>query len=436
MHANARILTRAGAPARVRLSVAVLAATALVWGAAMPNAQASHQSQPVPVDTVASYWNQVAQTATVSVAKMFQAESFIYMGYESAAVYDAVNSIDHRYQPYAVRVHAPRGASPEAAAAAAAYTILSNYLPAQQSTFDAAYATSLATIPDGQAKLDGIDVGTHVATALISLRADDGRNAAITFTPTPGPGVWRPTPPGFAAAQTPWVGQMRPFLLRNAGQFLPGPPPALTSARYARDYNEIKAMGSSTSTVRTPEQTSVALFWSANVNVQYNGEFRRLVQQNGLGLDDAVRLFAMGNLIGADSLIACMNAKYTYGFWRPVTAIPAGDTDGNPATAADPTWTPLLTTPNHPEYPAAHGCLTSAEASVFAAFFHTRDINIDLDSSVTGTTRHFATVDDLRTEIVNARLWGGLHFRNSSEVGVRLGRRVAGWALDRYFEQG
>jgi hypothetical protein len=428
-------LRRRGRPtARVRIAASVVAGAALVWGAAMPNAQASRMSHPAPpVDTVASYWNAVAQTATVSVAKMFQAESMVYMGYESAAVYDAVSSVDHKFEPYAIRVNAPRDASAEAAAAAAAYTVLGNYLPAQQATFDADYATSLAMIPDGQSKTDGIDVGTRVALALISLRADDGRNAPITYTPASAPGVWQPTPPAFAPAQTPWVGQLRPFLLRSADQFLPGPPPALTSRRYARDFNEIKLLGSATSTVRTPEQTDIARFWSTNVTVQYNSEFRRIVQEQGLGIDDATRLFAMGNLVGADSLIACMNAKYHYGFWRPVTAIPAADTDGNPATQADPTWTPLLTTPNHPEYPAAHGCLTSAEASVFAAFFHSRTINVDLDSTVTGTTRHYNTVDDLRTEIVNARLWGGLHFRNSSEVGVRLGKSVASWALARYF---
>jgi hypothetical protein len=427
---------RTGRRGRIRMAAAVVAASALVWGATMPDAAASRASLPAPpVDTVASYWNLVAQTATVSVAKMFQAESMVYMGYESAAVYDAVNSIDGTYEPYAVRVTAPRGASEEAAAAAAAYTVLSNYLPSQQATFDADYATSLAGIPDGKSKTDGIDVGTRVATALISLRATDGRNAPLTYTPTPGPGVWRPTPPSYAAAQTPWVGQMRPFLLRRADQFLPGPPPALTSWRYARDYNEIQALGSATSAMRTPEQTDIARFWSTNVTVQYNSEFRRIVQDQQLSIVSATRLFAMGNLVGADSLIACMNAKYHYGLWRPVTAIPAGDTDGNPATQADPTWTPLLTTPNHPEYPAAHGCLTSAEAAVFARFFHSSTINVDLDSTVTATTRHYPTVGDLRTEIVDARLWGGLHFRNSSQVGVQLGRSVAVWSLDRHFQR-
>jgi hypothetical protein len=222
---------------------------------------------------------------------------------------------------------------------------------------------------------------------------------------------------------------MRPFLIRRADQFLPGSPPALTSAQYARDLNETQAYGSATSTVRTADETQIALFWSANINTVYNTTMQSVITAKGMGALRAARALAMTDLVGADSLIACMNAKYTYSFWRPYMAVRNADADGNPATTADPTWVPLLATPNHPEYPAAHGCITSAEGEVLAAVLGTRHIDVDIASPVTGTTRHFDTVAQLDAEVVNARVWGGLHFRHSVLIGERLGSQVAGAAL-------
>lgn len=232
-----------------------------------------------------------------------------------------------------------------------------------------------------------------------------------------------------------WSGRtrrLRPFLVRSADRYLPRHQPRLTSATYTADYNETKDFGSKTSTVRTDDETLVAKFWSANINTVYNATARSVATGQDMDATDAARLLALTDLVGGDSLIACMNAKYTYSAWRPYTAIRNADTDGNPATVADPTWTPLLLTPNHPEYPAAHGCITAAEGEVLADVLGTRHINVDITSPVTATTRHFDTVRQLDTEVVNARVWGGLHFRTSVEVGMQMGRDVARDALDRF----
>jgi hypothetical protein len=225
-------------------------------------------------------------------------------------------------------------------------------------------------------------------------------------------------------------------LLDSPDQFRPGPPPDLTSTEWAVEYNEVKTMGRSDSSYRSAEQTDVARFWSTNSIVQYNTAFEQIVSREGLNAVRAARLFAMGNLVGADALIACFDAKYHYLFWRPQFSIPLGDTDGNPDTMGDPTWTPLLATPNHPEYPSAHGCFTSAEAEVLAAFLGTNHINLDMTSTVPNLlhpSRHYDRVVELVQEIINARVWAGIHYRQSVVQGVNVGRQVAHWALQRYF---
>jgi hypothetical protein len=380
-------------------------------------------------------WNETAVSTVVGAGK-FQPEGFVYLAYVQAAVYDATEAIAHRYHPYAVWVRAPRGASMDAAVAAAAHTTLVRLFPADQASLDAAYATSLAQIPDGTSKRDGLAVGSSVATALLALRADDGLAANVAYTFGVGPGLWQLTPDSPATApQTPWLGQMRPFLLRSSSQFRPGPPPALTSRTYARDLNEIEAFGSKTSSVRTPAQTENALFWTYNADAMDNAGFREVAAQQHMDTVDTARALAIGDMITADAAIACFEAKYHYSFWRPITAIRAADTDGNPATTPDPAWTPLVVTPNHPEYPAAHTCLSAAEAEVYAALRHSRRINIDLTSAVTGTTHHLATVRQMVSQVANARVWAGLHYRNSTGAGARLGSSVADWILARTFHR-
>jgi hypothetical protein len=271
-------------------------------------------------------------------------------------------------------------------------------------------------------------------------------------TPPPGPGVWRLTPP-FAAPQTPWVANVRPFVLRRPDRFLPDPPPSLRSDEWVGEFNEVKAYGAANSGVRSGEQTAIAQFWSANVVRQYNRAGRDIAAARGLSRLDTARLAAMVNLVGADALMSVMHAKYHHLFWRPVTVIDPsavtgdgygtvpGPNDGNPATVEQPGWRPLLVTPNHPEYPAAHGVITSAMAEVFSAFLGTKRIDLDLHGfDPTGpagnlnAVQHFDRTNDLRRQIVDARVWAGVHYRFSGVAGVVLGRKVAKHDLRRAFQ--
>ena len=287
------------------------------------------------------------------------------------------------------------GQSPDAAVIESAYTVLSHYFPSQQATLDSLHSEALAALPNDQTKVVGMRYGRTVALDLIAERAGDGLETPIGSTsafPTlaPGPGVWRLTPTAYAAPQTPWVGQMQPFILLAANQFLPPPPPSLSSTTWAHAFAEIKQDGSSTNPNTT--ETGVAKFWTANVIRQYNELARDVAAAKSSNLVETARLMAMVNVVGADAQIAVMNAKYHYLFWRPVTAIdptsvkPTGDgfgptpgyDDGNAATVEQAGWRPLIATPNHPEYPAAHGSITSAEAAVFSRFLGTNAIDVTI----------------------------------------------------------
>ena len=411
---------------------ALLAAAAVV----VPASAQAHRSPPQPAGSqqVALDWNQTAASTLAATGKP-QTESMVYMGLTQAAVYDAVIAIQGGFEPYLIRPGVPPNASPQAAAAAAAHGVLSTYFPAQRPTLDAALTSSLDAIPDGPSQDRGVLVGQQVAAGIVAARIDDGRDGPFDPEPTIlEAGVWRRTPPALAAAQTPWVAKMTPLLLRRVSQFQPGPPPALTSRLYARDFNETRLYGAKDSTVRSADQTQTALFYTDSVVGMNNRALRSVVARRGLDLTGTARALAMGNMVIADADAACLQAKYAYWFWRPVTAIALADSDGNPDTAAEPGWAPLRDTPNHPEYPGAHGCNTAALGAVVAALLGTEQIELDLESKVTGTTRHLAAVADLERDIVNARTWIGFHFRHSSEVGVRLGERVAHWAVNHYFQ--
>ena len=425
-----------------RRSIVVLLAVAVVNAcAASPPTPASAPSAGTQVrvgpDTVIA-WNAIAQRSAITNAKQFQTQSMVYISYVQAAVYDAVVAIGGRYKPYAKSLPARAGTSMDAAVAQAAHDVLVRYFVSQSADLDADLAKSLDAIPEGASKSDGITLGRDAAEAVFARRAGDGIEADIGFAvPKVTPGVWQP--PAGQGPQTPWVAKMRPFTLDKADQFRPAPFPALTSPEWAEMFNEVKSMGGSNSTARTAEQTDIARFWSTNAIVQYNTAFKSIAQSRGLDAVDTARLYAMGNIVGVDALIACFDAKYFYLNWRPQYAIPQGDADGNPATAGDPAWTPLLATPNHPEYPAAHGCLTGAEARVFTAFLGTDRINLELTSTVQGlqaTTRHYNTADELTTEVTNARVWGGLHYRKSATEGLEIARKVATLSLTRFFTPG
>jgi len=385
---------------------------------------------------VISDWNLTAMNTLFADPGKKPQEVFLYLGFVNAAVYDAVVGVDGRYQPYSLHARASHGASDQAAAIAAAHRVLVTYSPYATAALDAHYATSLAQIPDGSAKTDGISYGTQAADNIIGLRTHDGRNAPILFTQPPAPGVWRPTPPAFAAMAVPWLGAVTPLLVHSGAQFgEPGPPPALTSARYARDFAEVKAMGSATSTSRTSDQTATALFFSGNVGIQ---DVTALVAQattRHLDIVDAARLFAAVEMSMADALITVWHVKYLYAFWRPITAITQADTDGNPATTADPTWTPLLTTPNYPDYVSGYSGVTGAFTRALAQALDTRHLDLTLISTaVPNTTRTYATGTAVDHDVINARVWLGIHFRFADTGGVAIGHQVADWALDHYFQ--
>jgi hypothetical protein len=411
----------------------------------------------LPPGNTVEQWNTIAENTVVG-SGAFQNEGLIYMAYESAAVYDAVVAINGRYKPYGHRIKGSAKASTDAAVVEAAYQTLVNYFPTQAPALGSLYSEALALIPDGKAKIDGQAVGLAAAKQIIKLRTSDGRLTPIASTSpfsaaTPAAGVWRLTPAAFAAPQTPWVASVHPFILTRANKFLPGRPPSLQSTDWVQALNEVKAYGAASSSVRTPEQTNTARFWSANVIRQYNRLARDVAEARGLNLLQTARLAAMVDVIGADAQISVMYAKYHYLLWRPVTAIDPtavtndtfgpvpGFDDGNVATAEQVGWRPLLATPNHPEYPAAHGSITSAVAGALSAFLRTNRFNVDIHgfdpagpAGNLNATHHFDTAGELRDEIVNARVWAGLHYRFSGLAGVVLGRSVAKYDLKHAFQ--
>jgi hypothetical protein len=418
-------------PRFIVVALFVAAAVGLSWAAATTSAYGQPASPP---DTYVAAWDAIGSQA-FSAASLTPAEGHVIFAYVAIAVYDSVMAVDGGYRPFAIDVDAPQGASAEAAVAAAAHRILVHYLPAQApAILDPAYLTSLATIPDGQAKTDGMATGEEVAALLIAQRADDGFRVPVAYTPPnpPIPGVWIPTAPTPPIGT--YLGRMRPFSLDSADQFRPGGPPALSSKRWARDYNEVKEIGSSTSATRTLEQTVAARFWAEPPVQQAHGSFRKFVLDHDLDVVEATRFMAMISVTYADSLIACFDAKYHYAFWRPITAIRAGDTDDNDATVGDPAWAPLLpATPNHPEYPSAHSCITPAGGRVIARFLGTGEIDFTVPSLTGLGDRHFARVKDLEYDVGNARIWGGIHYRSAVEDGINIGKKTADHVLAHHF---
>jgi len=420
----------------------VLVAT-LVMAAAVSLSAASAKPQKrfaEPPDAVLTWNTNAVNAVRASSPAKFQTEGLIYMSYVQAAVYDAVTKLEGRYQPYHdFTVSVVPGASVQAAVAAAARTILDSYLPDQQATVDGEYSNYLATLTGDVA--DGVTVGEAAANDIIALRTGDGRNGPAATYGTIGPilpGQWQ-LQTAVQTAQTPWIATMRPFVLDQASQFRVGPPPALTSQQYAKDLNETQAYGAIDSTVRTPEQTAIAYFWNANVINSFNQTMQNVVAQHQMDLVDAAHLLAMGELVTTDAGIACFDSKYFYLGWRPITAIRNADLDGNPATSADPTWTPLVTTPNHPEYPSAHGCLTSAFTDALSAALGTQNLDVTIPGATNGgttltTTRVYNTVADVQHQMLDARVWIGFHFRNSVKQGEKLGNNVAAWDLARAFK--
>jgi hypothetical protein len=444
-----------------------LVVAAAISGATSLDARAVLPALPNTVQQ----WNKIAEDTVVG-SGAFQGEGEIYMSYESLAVYDAAVAIQGGFEPYGLTISAPTGASLDCAVVEAAYRTLRYYFstfPGLVASLDGYHAEALSPSNLNGCRGDagkGTSVGLAAANGIITLRTGDGRLTPVGTTSSfetkaPGPGVWRLTPPAFLVPQTPWLGSVQPFLLKSPGQFKPEPPLPLSSKEWARQFNEVKEYGGTTSTVRTPEQSATARFYTANVIRQFNLAGRDLAVARALGIRDTARLLAMVNTVSADALMSVLNAKYRFLFWRPVTAIAGagvcpsqpsavtadgygpvpGFDDGNSATVEDPCWRPLVTTPNHPEYPAAHGTNTSAMAEVFTEFLGTDHIDLDIHgfdaagpAGNLDAVHHFDTADQLRQEVISARLWGGIHYRRSSEVGVHLGQKVAHYGLNQAFK--
>ena len=349
------------------------------------------------------------------------------MAYVQVSVFEAVNAITDRYPPLMAKINAPAGASVDGAVAAATRTALSKLMPpAYQAAIDADYAAALKLIADGPAKTTGIAVGEQAAAGCLA-RVDEGLTLPDTYRPHTAAGVYVPT---MLPAVPNW-GKRKPWAMSSGSQFRPGPPPGLTSERWARDYNEIKALGAKNSTQRTPEQTAIAKFWEATSPVVYWPVARSVAVAPGRDVTANARLLAIAAMAMDDGLMAVFDAKYTYNFWRPVTAIRNGDADGNDATERDPSWTPFIDTPMHPEYPCAH-CIVSASlgAVLQAEIGSGPSPSLSSTSSMAGgAVRTWKTVADFTQEVAVARIYDGVHYRSSTEVGGAMGKQIGELAV-------
>jgi hypothetical protein len=385
-------------------------------------------------DTV-TQWNQNAANALYVTAAQPPNVSVLHMAMVQGAVYDAVNAIDGGHEGYLLT---PRVATPtdskDAAAATAAFKVLLNIVPAQQPALQALYDSSLMGIPDGSAKTRGIAVGNAAAAAMIAARTDDGRFGAFRFVNGTMPGEWRPVLPAFGSDPNAWVKDVKPFLIERASQFRSPGPYDLDSRKYAKEVDEVESVGSLNSTTRTADQTQAALYWMENPPRTWNRIVNSISASKGLPLVENARLFAEVYLTAADAFIAVWDEKAHYSFWRPITAIREANTDGNAWTDPDPNWLPLIANPPYPEHPSGHLGLSGSFGRTLQQFFHT-DKLAWTDTNVAGRTRSFTRVSDAVDEIVGARIWSGIHFRNADEASVRISRKIAKYRAKHYFER-
>jgi hypothetical protein len=412
-----------------------------------------------PVGTDASevsHWNQVAVTTLAAIPgpnggapPAFQ----INMGMVQGAVYDAVNAIGPKqHQPYLLQKRAGAKASIDAAVATAAYDVLSALVSTAPeialfpgragllNTLSSEYAESLDAIEDDAFKMQGIAVGHAAAEAMLDAREGDGRFGPSPWVSNPAPGHWQPQLN--AAGQqildpTPWAGGVKPFLIQSSSQFRSSPPPALDSAQWATEFNEVKSLGRATDSTRTDEQTYIARWWQSAPILSWNEVARQLIEWNDLDAADSARLLALQNLSGADAAINCWNDKYHFDFWRPWNAIPRALEDGNPDTEPDDTWTALLTAP-YPEWTSGHNCLDAAHVAVLQMFFGDDPGSFQITSTFVNpggpAVRTFDTFSQALAEVIEARIWAGLHYRSADVEGQRLGRNVANYAAENYFQ--
>jgi hypothetical protein len=422
---------------RGRRSRAIVTALMLTLCLAAATPAAAAPSASGKNAAVITTWNQIAVTTLMNTVPppagpAASPTHFIYYAFTHLAMHNAVNGITGEYDLYQSDTHANMSASPEAAAAAAAHRILSNYFPAQGAALDAHLAASLAPIPDNERKERGIAFGVAAANHIIALRTNDGRHATVTIPPALVAGDWEPTPPAFLPfTGTAWIGGVRPLALDSYDTFDPGDPPAIDSVTYVEEYNEVKSLGKSDSAARTPEQSQTARFFSDAGIIPMQAALRNLATDRGLNISDSARLFAAVETSIADTAGTVWNAKLQYMWWRPVTAIQKGDTDGNDATAGDATWLPFITTPPYPDWPSG---LCGLVGSVTTALTRLQGmVDLTITSAAAGESRYFAFKDDMVGPAVDARVWSGIHFRTADEVSIDIGTDVANYVLDRYF---
>jgi hypothetical protein len=385
-----------------------------------------------------------------------------------ASIYDAVNGIAQTHEPYFVRSGGPRDASTRAAANAAGHTALTGLFPTRAGDFDALRDATLATIADNRGRRDGVAWGESVARQILTWRASDNSTAAVAAPAGVGPGAWVPTPPALTPYVLPHWGAVVPFTMPTSSHFRPSGPPALDSATYAADLNEVKSLGAALGSSRTADQTTIALFWADGAGTETPpGHWNTIARgvaatrdpadsrrhgrssdddddgegghgsRSGTTLADNARLFALLNLAMADAAICAWEAKYRYNFWRPVTAVRGADDDGNPHTAADPTWSSLLATPPFPDYVSGHSAFSGAAATVLARFFGSDRIAFTTGSDfLPVVTRSFARFSDAAREAAESRLYGGIHFRSANADGFAAGIEIGAWASRRFLRPG
>jgi hypothetical protein len=409
------------------LVLALLAA--LVLGSPGRSAPASGSAAATETPNAVVHWGAVAEAAIA--AGRPPASSSVLSAMVYGAVYDAVAAVAGGLEPFATRVTAPAGASADAAVAQAARDVLVARVPAQAANVQAAYDAYVAELPDGPAKDRGKAVGAAAAAGMLAMRTGDGFDDVVPYVQRPpGPGVFEPLAPTTPVDVK--LGAVRPFTFSAPSAYRPDGPLDLTTGRYARDLLEVQTYGRATSTLRTAAQTDTVRFFTEHTFVQYGRALRTLAAARGLDVPSSARLLAVAHVSLADTMIACWEAKYHYAFWRPTHAIQRADTDGNAATAPEPAWLPLVTA-NHPEYPSGHGCYNAALTQTLHRFFGTKRVPLTITSTVTGTSRTYASLDDLVAEVEDARVWGGLHFRTTMTETHSHFPRIARGVAQRHF---
>lgn len=356
-----------------------------------------------------------------------------------AAIYDSVNSISKKYSPYRVSIDAPAGASASSATASSAHRVLVNLYPAQAVKFNEAYTSSLAKIPDGKSKDDGIALGQQVADQIIAWRSTDGASKVVQYTPKTDPGSWVPTPPDFAPGLSPQWPEVTPFAMTSGSQFRPSGPPALDSAKYAEELNYVKEIGKIDSLTRTPDQAEIAKFWANGAGTfTPPGHWNQIAEDasalTGNSLEDCAQLFALLNIALADAAIVCWDSKYQYNFWRPITAISQADKDNNPNTTADPQWQPLLTTPPFPEYMSGHSTFSGAGEAVMNSVFGSDFGFGDKGDKSINSLRTYENFGQAADESGMSRIYGGIHFMSANVDGLSSGRSLGNYVVQNFLK--